>query len=77
MDRGKTRDTVDREVSVEASGHRSVKSSMTSRALDDKLAFPPSGAVQRSVCGPPPRYRPIARDRRGSFLGRASVNKPG
>jgi len=49
---------------------------LTSMVLGYPLAFTPQFAPQLRfyVCL---RHRPIARDRRGSLLGRCSVNNPG
>jgi hypothetical protein len=48
---------------------------MTLWALGYKLAFRPTCALHRSLRASS-RHRPIARDRRGLLLGRASVNNP-
>ncbi len=50
---------------------------MTSRELGYKLAFLPRCALHHPSLRAASRHRPIARDRRGSLLGRSSVNNLG
>ena len=50
---------------------------MTSRALGYELAFRPRSVLHRSSLRASSRQKPIARERRGSLLGRSSGNNPG
>jgi hypothetical protein len=50
---------------------------MTSKGLGYELALFPRGTLHPLNLRAASRHRPIARDRRGSFLGRSIVNNRG
>jgi hypothetical protein len=50
---------------------------MTSRGLAISLRFLVSSALRHSRLQASSRYKPIARERRGSLLGRSALNIPG